>query len=157
MGRFSLTQVCISSRCECASWGLLGKNTAWILWEVKCDVLKNHRGMQFGCWFSLHSILFLSLTSDYSKETPSLDRLTRNSSHRTSRFIMPCLVTQLSTEKKTSSPHFCRRKVLLLKWVLSVLRHCKETCRVWSWQLGSAWKNSDFILWKQECVILKPT
>ena len=51
---------------------------------------------------------------------------------------MLCLVTQLNTERKTSSSHFCRQKVVWLKWVLSVLRHCKETCWVWNWQWGSA-------------------
>lgn len=127
------------------------------MWKLECDILKNHRGIHFGCWFSLHSILFLSPTSDYSKETPCLDCLTRSSSHRTSRFIMPCLVTQLNTERKTCSSHCCHWKVVWLKWVLSVLRHCKEAYWVWSWQLGSALKNSDFILWKHECVILKPT
>lgn len=92
------------------------------MWKLECDILKNHRGIHFGCWFSLHSILFLSPTSDYSKETPCLDCLTRSSSHRTSRFIMPCLVTQLNTERKTCSSHCCHWKVVWLKWVLSVLR-----------------------------------
>ena len=43
-----------------------------------------------------------------------------------------------TTQHSNSSPHFHQLKVVWLKWVLSVLRHCKETCWVWNWQLGSA-------------------
>ena len=111
----------------------------------------------FGCWFSLHSNRFLVPSSNYSEETQCLDHLTRSFSHRTPRFMKPCMVMQINTQRNTSSPHFYRWKFVWLKGVLPVLRHGKETCWVWTWKLGSASKNSALVLWKQECVILKPT
>lgn len=73
------------------------KITSQILWKLEYDILKTHWGKHTGCWFSHHSSQFLSLSSNYSEETPCLDHLTRSSSHRTSRFIMPCLFMQLNT------------------------------------------------------------
>ena len=67
--------------------------------------------------------------------------LTRSWSHRTPRFIMACLVTQLNIQRTISSPHFHHRKVVWLKCVFSVLRDCKETWWVWTWQLGSTSQN----------------
>ena len=88
------------------------KNTAWIRWKLKSDILKTHWGKHFWCWFSLHSSQFLSLSSDNSEETPCLDHLTGNLSHRTPQFIMPCLVMQLNMLRKTTSLQFyCQKAV----------------------------------------------
>ena len=70
--------------------GSASKNTAWIQWKLNSDILKTHWGKHFGCWFSLHSSQFLSLSSDNSEEIPHLNHLTRGSSHTTLRFT--CLV-----------------------------------------------------------------
>lgn len=87
------------------------KITSQILWKLEY-ILKTHWGKHTGCWFSHHSSRFLSLSSNYSEETPCLDHLTRSSFHRTSRFIMPCLFMQLNTFRKTTSPQVHHRKVI---------------------------------------------
>lgn len=85
-----------------------------------------------------------------------LDHLTRSFSHSTPRFMMRCMVTQINTQRNTSSPHFYRWKFVWLKGVFPVLRHCKETCWMWTWQLGFASKNSALILWKQDVSFSNP-
>ena len=92
--------------CEPANWGLLTKSL------LKSDILKTHRRKHVGCWFSHHSSQLLSLSSNYSEETPCLDHLTRSSSHRTPRVIMPCLVMQFNMLRKTTSLQFHRQKVV---------------------------------------------
>ena len=111
MERFSLTQVCIFSaigycRKLFSVWtcplGSASKNTAWIQWKLNGDILKTHWGKHFGCWFSLHSSQFLSLSSDNSEETPHLNHLTRGSSHTTLRFT--CLVWLHNSTLKQFTP-----------------------------------------------------
>ena len=80
------------------------------MWKIVCDILKTHRGKHLGCWFSLHSSQFLVPSSNYSEETQCLDHLTRSFSHRTPRFMKPCMVMQINTQRNTSSPHFYRWK-----------------------------------------------
>ena len=86
------------SRCEPANWGLLSKSF------LKSDILKTHRRKHVGCWFSHHSSQFLSLSSNYSEETPCLDHLTRSSSHRPPWVLMPWLCNWLCNSTCLEKP-----------------------------------------------------
>ena len=88
--------------------------------------------------YSLQSVLGSSNWVFWMKHCPWISFLR---AHLLEHWVSWCLVWLCSSTENNQFTPLAVSKGYWLKCVISVLRHCKETCYIWTWDLGSSSKS----------------
>ena len=115
-----------------------GKNTALTLWKLDCSALQSIQENTLGADSVFTTVNFCHQQVAFLKNHCAWISFLR--APLLEHWVSWCLVWLCSS---TDNKHFTTLAVskgYWLKCVISVLRHCKETCCVWTWDLGSASK-----------------